>query len=86
MLKEEVVHEVEQNERYTLYRKKFARLGADCQKLLGLFLDKVSMAEIMTRMGFGSVSYTKKRKFYCKKKLIELIEKDPVSRSISPWT
>lgn len=69
--------EIEQNEQYYLYRKKFLSLGKDCQKILDLFLKKVSMADIMQEMGFSSINYTKKRKFMCKKKLIELINKDP---------
>lgn len=67
----------ESNEQYFLYRKMFLQLGQDCQKLLDLFLQKVRMEQIMQKMGFGSVSYTKKRKFLCKEKLVKLIQNDP---------
>lgn len=67
---------IEKNEQYFLYRQKFLQLGKDCQKVLSLFLKKVKMEEITKRMGYGSVNYTKKRKFMCKKKLMELIQKD----------
>ncbi len=68
--------EIEQNEQYLLYRKKFLQLGVDCQKVLRLFLKKVSMEEITKQMGYSSVNYTKKRKFLCKEKLVKLIQKD----------
>jgi RNA polymerase sigma factor (sigma-70 family) len=72
----------ELNERYFLYRKMFLRLGGDCQKILSLFLEKVSMEEITIIMGYSSVGYTKKRKFECKEKLILLIQQDPQFREL----
>ncbi len=69
--------DIEENEEYALYRKKFLELGEDCQKVLDLFLHKTGMKEIMKQMGYGSVSYAKKRKFLCKQKLVQLIKKDP---------
>lgn len=72
----------EQRERYFLYRKMFLQLGEDCQQLLDLFLQKVSMEKIMLQMGYGSVSYTKKRKFLCKEKLVQLIQQDPDFREL----
>lgn len=67
---------VEKNERYFLYRQKFLLLGKDCQKVLGLFLKKIRMEEITKQMGYSSINYTKKRKFLCKEKLVQLIRKD----------
>jgi len=74
--------EIEQNQQYHLYRKKFLSLGKDCQKVLSLFLKKVSMEDIMKEMGYSSINYTKKRKFMCKKKLTQLIREDPNYRKI----
>ena len=71
------VNDIEENEEYALYRKKFLELGKDCQRVLNLFLQKTEMKEIMRKMGFSSVGYAKKRKFMCKQKLIQLIKKDP---------
>jgi len=71
------ITDIEENEEYSLYRKKFLELGEDCQKVLDLFLHRTGMTEIMKQMGYGSVSYTKKRKFICKQKLVQLIKKDP---------
>lgn len=77
MVKESNDPIIEQSEQFFLYRKMFLRLGKDCQQVLDLFLRKVKMSEIMERMGYGSISYTKKRKFLCKQKLVELIQEDP---------
>jgi len=68
---------IEENEQYHLYRVYFKKLGEDCQRVLRMYLDKVSMKEIATKMKYGSENYAKKRKFECKKKLVKLIEKDP---------
>lgn len=68
---------LEKSEEFYLYRKMFLRLGDDCQKVLRLFLRKMTMQEIMEQMGYGSISYTKKRKFLCKEKLISMIKADP---------
>ncbi|MEM8524831.1 MAG: sigma-70 family RNA polymerase sigma factor [Bacteroidota bacterium] len=75
-LEESIVDLISESERYALYYEKFDLLGKDCKKILSLFFDKVSMVKIGEIMGFGSVSYTKKRKFNCKNKLIQLIQSD----------
>ncbi len=77
MLEQDSTPLLETSERYYLYRKMFLRLGSDCQKVLSLFLQKVSMEQIKVQMGYGSISYTKKRKFLCKEKLVQLIQNDP---------
>ena len=76
-LSAEWIDELEWNEQYRLYRKQFRRLGEGCQRVLELYFDRVSMAEIARRMGFASEGYAKKRKFVCKKKLMRWIQKDP---------
>ena len=82
MVVDSSVPEIEANEQYLLYRKKFLLLGADCQKLLRLFLEKVKMSEIMIQMNYSSVNYVKQRKFKCKGQLIRLIEKDPAYQEL----
>lgn len=77
MIKSDTTEVLEENEKYFLYRKMFLRLGEDCQKVLDLFLQKIKMDEIMKQMGYGSISYTKKRKFLCKEKLAMMIQSDP---------
>ena len=73
---EDALEAIEQNEQYTLYKEKFKLLGQDCQKLLKHFFGGLKMEKIAEEMGYGSVSYAKKRKFVCKEKLANLIKKD----------
>lgn len=68
--------DVFQNEQYALYRTKFLELGVECREVLSLFFDKVSMAEIVKKMNYSSVSYAKKRKFLCKERLVKRIQSD----------
>lgn len=67
---------IEKTERYALYKEKFKLLGKDCQKVLELFFRGERMEAIAQKMGYASENYAKKRKFNCKKKLIELIQQD----------
>ena len=67
---------IENEEISKLFWDSFQKLGADCQKVLQLFFEKKKMTEIQQIMGFGSLSYTKKRKFSCKEKLVDLVKKD----------
>ena len=82
MVADTSVPEIEANEQYMLYQKKFLLLGKDCQQLLRLFLQKVKMEEIMKRMSYSSVNYVKQRKFKCKAQLILLIENDPAYQEL----
>lgn len=64
------------NERYKLYQDHFYKLGKDCQKILRLFFQQVTLKEIADRMGLVSESYAKKRKHQCKEYLIKSIKQD----------
>ena len=66
----------DKNERFKLYQKHFQMLGTDCQKLLQLFFDKISLKQIAQIMGFTSEKYVKKRKFKCKEYLVTSIKQD----------
>ena len=68
--------DIEKTEEQELFWSSFQKLGEDCQKLLRLFFDKEKMEKIAQLMGYGSVSYAKKRKFQCKEKLVEWVKKD----------
>lgn len=73
---------VTKNERYGLYQKHFGALSTDCQKLLQLFFEKVSLKEIAMVMGYKSEKYAKKRKFKCKELLISRIKQDAEFKKI----
>lgn len=77
IIEEDASPVLEESEQYFLYRKIFLKLGQDCQRVLDLFLQKISMEQIREEMGYGSIGYTKKRKFLCKEKLVKLIQADP---------
>ncbi|MCT4613686.1 MAG: sigma-70 family RNA polymerase sigma factor [Marinifilaceae bacterium] len=66
----------EQNERYRLFQKHFLKISPDCQKLLRLFIDGFDTSSIVKKLGYSSKEYLKKRKFLCKKALIEGIKSD----------
>jgi len=70
------------NERYGLYQRHFGALSTDCQKLLQLFFEKVSLKEIAMVMGYKSEKYAKKRKFKCKELLISRIKQDAEFKKI----
>ena len=81
-LSDEMMVEVydEERERRKIFQQHFLGLGEDCQKLLRLFVRKVSLTEIMRIMGYKSIKYTKTRKFLCKEKLKKRIYNDPRSQ------
>ena len=67
---------IQQEEENKVFWQAFRKLGKDCQKLMQLFFEKQKMQEIMKIMGYGSVSYAKKRKFQCKERLVDLVKSD----------
>jgi len=67
----------EDQDKYRLFQQHFLRLSEDCQKILQLFLSKVSLKEIAEIMGFKTEKYAKTRKFMCKEKLKNAIINDP---------
>lgn len=70
---EQAIYAEEENK---LFWSAFQKLGEECQKLMRLFFDKTKMEKIMELLGFSSISYTKKRKFQCKEKLVAIIKAD----------
>ncbi len=79
---ENLVELVDKNERYGLYQKHFATLSTDCQKLMQLFFEKVSLREIAKVMGYKSEKYAKTRKYKCKEILIKRIKQDTEFKKI----
>lgn len=76
-LQEGVDEMAEEQERFKLYQKHFQTLHIDCQQIMKMFLDKVPLKEIASRMNIKSEKYLKKRKFQCKEILIKRIQNDP---------
>ncbi|MDH7446015.1 RNA polymerase sigma factor [Aquimarina sp. 2201CG14-23] len=72
-----IIEDIENKEREMLYRKYFVTLSDKCKELLNLVFAGNSMREIANITGY-SEGYARKKKFECKKSLIEMIETDPV--------
>ena len=66
-----------------LFYHHFAQLSEDCQKLLLLHFDKVSLSEIQQIFGYSSEHYTSDRKYRCKQSLYNRIRKDPKFKEIT---
>jgi RNA polymerase sigma factor (sigma-70 family) len=63
----------EHNERMKLYRAYFDKLSSDCRKVLSLFMEGHSIAEITAIMGYSSEQHTRNRRYRCKTSLIDSI-------------
>ncbi len=77
----EILEDIEKQERQKLYRKHFQKLSADNKQLLGMFFDGKSMKEISEAFGY-SIGSARKRKFDAKEKLFRMIEQDPLYQEL----
>lgn len=66
-----------EQERFRLYQKHFLTLHKDCQAILKMFLEKISLREIQKKLSLKSEKYVKKRKYQCKEILVKRIQNDP---------
>jgi len=67
--------EIENKEKEHIYRKYFLALSTTCREVLGFVFDGLSMKHIAKKTGYAE-GYVRKKKFDCKKHLIEMIEND----------
>jgi len=65
-----------------LFYKHFNQLSKDCQKMLILHFNDVSIAEIQKIMNYQNSHYVMDRKYRCKKSLIQRIKKDPNYKTV----
>ncbi len=70
-----ITNKIEEIEKEHLYRKYFYKLSNSSKQVLKLFFEGKSMRETGLTTGY-SEGYVRKKKFECKKKLLEMIEKD----------
>jgi RNA polymerase sigma factor (sigma-70 family) len=66
----------EKNERMVFYRKYYEKLSESCRKVLSLFAEGYSIAEITTVMGYKSDQHTRNRRYRCKLSLINSIKNE----------
>ncbi|NTW26125.1 MAG: sigma-70 family RNA polymerase sigma factor [Lentimicrobium sp.] len=78
-LPDKVMEEIydDEVEKYRLYQQHFLTLNDDCQKVLLLFMKKLSLREIAVEMGYKTEKYAKTRKYLCKEELKKRIINDP---------
>ncbi|KAA1242490.1 RNA polymerase sigma factor [Aquimarina sp. RZ0] len=76
------LEEIEHKEKEQLYRKYFLKLSDACKELLELVFSGRNMKEISDITGY-SEGYARKKKFDCKRMLIEMIENDPIYRELN---
>ncbi len=73
---------LEYEEKYQSFVRQFENLSEDCQKLLKLFLTKMSAKDIAENMGYKSEFYAKTKKYLCKEALKKMVENDPELKKI----
>ena len=72
---ENIILDLIQSEKYSLYRKHFLQLEEGCRSLLDLVFGGKSMDEVAKIMKI-SVGYARKKKFMCKERLLQMIQND----------
>ena len=65
-----------EQKRWDLFKACFELLSENCKAVLQLFFNKVSYADIVSRLGYNSETVARQRVFKCKAKLTELVKKD----------
>ncbi|MDF1570023.1 MAG: sigma-70 family RNA polymerase sigma factor [Bacteroidales bacterium] len=63
-----------------LFEKHFNALGPDCQLILSMHFNGLTIEEIRKAMGISTVHHASDKKYRCKKKLIDAIKADPLFR------
>ena len=81
-LDEGITELFEYNEKQKLFQDHFKKLSYNCQKILELFLARISLKEIANILSYKSEGYVKKRKSKCKDKLVDNIKSDPEFKNI----
>ena len=73
---------VEEELELRLFRKYFAKLSEDCQKLLKMVSQGLSYDEIAVKMGYKSEKIVRNKKYKCKESLLNMIKEDPEYQQI----
>ncbi|WP_298548624.1 sigma-70 family RNA polymerase sigma factor [uncultured Aquimarina sp.] len=76
-----IIEDIEKKEREQVYRKYFLRLSDACKEVLSLVFAGNNMKEIARITGYAE-GYARKKKFECKKSLLDNIEKDPMYQEL----
>lgn len=71
------------NSQYFLFRKHFLSLSPICKEILGMFFEKKSFGEIAKVLNLINYDFARKKKYKCKKVLIDRIKRDPNLKTIN---
>lgn len=71
------------NSQYFLYRKHFQSLSPICKEILEMFFEKKSFGEIARVLNLINYDFARKKKYKCKKVLIDRIKRDPNLKTIN---
>jgi len=66
----------------SLFQKIMKTLGEDCKKVLQYHFDKKSFKEIADLMKYTGEEYARRKKYLCKKGLMDKIKKDPLFKEL----
>ncbi len=66
-----------------IIQKHLLEMDPGCKQLLLLFYDDVPVKDIKQSLGFNSDGYVRKRKYRCKKKLMDRLNNDPEFRDLT---
>ena len=83
---EESFEQGEEAEFYALFIKHMQRMDPRCIEILEMYFSHVSEKEIKEKMGLKNINMAKDRKRFCKEKLRQLIQLDPIYSEINGRT
>jgi len=66
-----------------IYEKHFNEMTKECQKVLYMYFENDSMAEICQEMGYKNIQIAKDKKYRCKKSLMTRIANNPEYKKVS---
>jgi RNA polymerase sigma factor (sigma-70 family) len=75
-----------QNEKFKLVWFHFDKLTSNCQKVIRMVLDGLSIQEITEQMNFSTDQHTKNRRLRCKESLMKSIIKDPRYKELTDFS
>lgn len=82
----EDTHDIEASltneQKYGLFLQTINKLGEDCKKVLTYYFEKKSFKEIAVLMNYTGDEYARRKKFLCKKNLINKIKQDPLYKEL----
>jgi RNA polymerase sigma factor (sigma-70 family) len=78
----EIIELMNRNDLHKLVWKHFEKISHDCQKVIKLFLEGKSIAEVTEIMKYNSEQHTKNRKLRCKNSFVTHIMNDPIYKEL----